>query len=525
MAYNRNSRRKNVAGDYPRANSASERRSFDRNSYADNSAVSYSFSGSHTKEKGRESADSASGAPTDTRYSSLRKSRKRRKVATIVAVTLLAVVLVGVGSAFAYIGYLNGQMNDGMTDELREALVPTDNSEPFYMLIMGVDKSADREESEEFAGSAFRCDTMILTRVDTKNKKVSMVSLPRDLQIQNMGATSDNPVGYGTNKLNAAYAYGGAALSVQTVAKIAGVNISHYVEADFDGFSAAVDAVGGVEIDVQIEIDDGHTGVYVPAGKQTLNGEQALSVCRSRHTYDYLGDGDALRTAYQRQVLSAVAAKVLASDVGTMLNTVNTLVQYVNTDFDVNSILSIAKGLQGMSSNDIYTASMPKTSKYVDGAWYDFVYADEWKEMMNRMNQGLPPADTEIDAATGIVISSGGDSSASGDATSATSPAHASASIAVRNGTETSGIASAAVEKLKSFGYTNVSAGNANATDFETTIVVYDEDTYAKDAQIIAAQLGCGEAKKNDGTYTSSANVMAVLGKDYANQQTTQSSQ
>ena len=515
MAYKRNSRRKNAAGEYPRANANSERRSFDRSEYADNSTVSYAY-----KPVGV-GGEVDSETPTDSRYSNLRKSRKRRKVATIVVVTLLAVVLVGVGSAFAYITYINSQLNDGMSDEMREALVPTDNSEPFYMLIMGVDKSADRDSSEEFAGSGYRCDTMILTRVDTKNKKVAMVSLPRDLQIQNMGATTSDPVGYGTNKLNAAYAYGGAALVVQTVSKIAGVNISHYVEADFDGFSAAVDAVGGVEIDVQIEIDDAHTGVYVPAGKQTLNGAQALSVCRSRHTYDYLGDGDALRTAYQRQVLSAVAAKVLASDVGTMFNTVNSLVQYVNTDFDVNSILSIAKGLQGMDSNSIYTASMPKTSKYVDGVWYDFVYADEWKEMMTRMDQGLPPAETEIDEATGIVISSGGDSGgASGpSSSSATSPAHATASIAVRNGTETAGIAAAAVEKLKSFGYTNVSAGNANTSDYDITLVIYDDDTYAKDAQIVATQLGCGQAVKNDGTYTSSANVMAVLGKDYANQQ------
>ena len=202
-----------------------------------------------------------------------------------------------------------------------------------------------------------------------------------------------------------------------------------------------------------------------------------------------------------------------------MFNTVNSLVKYVNTDFDVNSILSIAKGLQGMDSNSIYTASMPKTSKYVDGVWYDFVYADEWKTMMERMDQGLPPADTEIDEATGIVISSGGDNGGTSDASSATSPAHSTASVAVRNGTETSGIAAAAVEKLKAFGYTNVAAGNANTTDYDKTLVIYTDDTYAKDAQIIAAQLGCGEAVKNDGSYTSSGNIMAVLGKDYAEQQ------
>ena len=480
---------------------------FSRERYAQAPTVTYSLNPPKT------GASEGSTSSEALRYASLRKSRKRKKVAMIVAISLLSIVLIGVGAAFGYVAYLNSQMNDGMDDAMREALVPTDSSEPFYMLLMGVDKSADRDSSGEFG--SYRCDTMILTRVDTKSKKVSMVSLPRDLQIQNMGATTSNPVGYGTNKLNAAYAYGGAALVIQTVSKISGVDISHYVEVDFDGFTAAVDAVGGVEIDVQIEIDDSHTGVYVPAGHQTLNGAQALSVCRSRHTYDYIGDGDALRTAYQRQVLSAVAAKVLSSDIGTIFNTVNSVVPYVNTDFDVNSILSIAKGLQGMSSSDIYTASMPKTSKYVDGVWYDFVYTDEWETMMSRMKQGLAPADTEVDEATGIVLSSGGDT----DPSSATGPTHVAASIAVRNGTETQGIATAAVEKLKAFGYTNVSAGNANTSDYETTTIIYDDDTYAKDAQIIAVQLGCGNVIKNDGTYTSSGNVMAVLGKDYANLQ------
>ena len=491
-------------------------RRFNRDNYVKAPTVTYSKN-NPAKNMGHQSSRQTADA---SRYASLRKSRKRKALVRNIAIAILIVVLIGAGSAFAYIAYLNSQINDGMTDEMREALVPTDSSEPFYMLILGVDKSEARDESGEFDGS-YRCDTMILTRVDTKNKKVSMVSLPRDLQIQNMGATASDPIGYGTNKLNAAYTYGGAALTVQTVSKIAGVPISHYVEADFDGFSSAVDAVGGVEIDVQIEIDDGHTGVYVPAGKQTLNGAQALSICRSRHTYDYLGDGDALRTAYQRQVLSALASKVLASDIGTIFSTVNSIVQYVNTDFDVNSILSIAKALQGMCSNDIYTASMPKTSKYVDGVWYDFVYSDQWQTMMDRMDQGLPPAETEIDEATGIVISSGGSSTDSNDTSSATSPVHATASIAVRNGTETAGIASAAVEKLKSFGYSNVTAGNANSSDFATTVVIYDDDTYAADAKIIAAQLGCGTAMKNDGTYTSSGNIMVVLGTDYANNKIT----
>ena len=136
------------------------------------------------------------------------------------------------------------------------------------------------------------------------------------------------------------------------------------------------------------------------------------------------------------------------------------------------------------------------------------------------MNQGLPPAETEIDPATGIVISSGGDGGETDfSSTTASSPAHASASIAVRNGTETSGIAAAAVDKLKNFGYSNISAGNANSSDYDKSIVIYDDDTYKRDAEIIAAQLGFNQVVKNDGSYIVSSSVLVVLGDDYASQQ------
>ncbi len=74
------------------------------------------------------------------------------------------------------------------------------------------------------------------------SKKVTLVSLHRDTMVD-MGE-------YGVNKLNAAHVFGGPALSVQTVSKLAGVDISHYAEINFDGFRDIVDALGGIEVDV-----------------------------------------------------------------------------------------------------------------------------------------------------------------------------------------------------------------------------------------------------------------------------------
>ena len=139
------------------------------------------------------------------------------------------------------------------------------------------------------------------------DKKATLVSIHRDTLVD-MGE-------YGQNKLNAAHAIGGAALTVKTVSKLAGVPISHYAEINFDGFKDIVDALGGVEVDVPMEIDDEDAGGHLDAGLQTLSGDQALILCRSRHAYDEYGDGDSYRAANQRLVLSAIAKKILSADV------------------------------------------------------------------------------------------------------------------------------------------------------------------------------------------------------------------
>src|SRR5699024_9542927 len=122
----------------------------------------------------------------------------------------------GLGTAFAYYGILSGNLHAGVDADLRAALVETDlANEPFYLLLMGTDGSSDRESSEEFAGDQFRSDSIMLTRIDTVGKKVTLVSVHRDTLVD-MGE-------YGQNKLNAAHALGGAALAVQTVSDLAGV--------------------------------------------------------------------------------------------------------------------------------------------------------------------------------------------------------------------------------------------------------------------------------------------------------------
>ena len=327
-----------------------------------------------------------------------KKPKKGKKLLVACAVIMALLLIVG-GVAFGGIVYMNSisdKLHANVTEELTNALSAEETvpGEPFYMLILGVDRSEERVESGEY-GDTYRSDSMILTRVDPQQKTVTLVSIERDTYV--------DIEGYGPNKINASAALGGSPLVVDTISKFAGVPISHYVEIDFDGFKAAVDALGGIDVDVPVTIDDDDAGGYVEAGQQTLNGDQALILCRSRHTYDEYGSGDYYRMANQRMVMGAIAKKILASDVVTMANTINAMADYITTDMDVQSIVSIATEMHGMDvEEDMYSAMNPTTPAYVDDVWYEYCNLAAWREMMGRVDAGLPPyADEERNANTG----------------------------------------------------------------------------------------------------------------------------
>ena len=107
--------------------------------------------------------------------------------------------------------------------------------------------------------------------------------------------------------------------------------------------------------------------------------------------------------ANQRMVMGAIAEKILASDVVTMANTINAMADYITTDMDVQSIVSIATEMHGMDvEEDMYSAMNPTTPAYVDDVWYEYCNLAAWQEMMGRVDAGLPPyADEERNANTG----------------------------------------------------------------------------------------------------------------------------
>ena len=451
--------------------------------------------------------DAASRLSRDE-YAKTHKAKRHGK-AFYALIATLAVVLIGAGAAFAYVNVLSGNFRSGLGDTSKY-LVKTSLTQPFYMLLMGTDGSAERDESGDF-GDSYRTDSIMLARIDPVNKKVTLVSLHRDTMI-------DYGDEYGINKLNAAHVFGGPELSVKTVSKLAGVDISHYAEINFDGFREIVDALGGVEVDVPMTIDDEDAGGHLDAGLQTLNGDQALILCRARHAYDEIGPGDEYRAANQRLVMAAIAKKLLSADVATMASTVQTLSKYVTTDLGVTDIIGLAQNMQGLDpSTDIYSAMEPTTSKYIDGVWYEVNNTEEWKAMMKRVDAGLSPTEGNVvDQVSGTILATTGDGSASSAGEAGSGGAVKSGgTVAIRNGNGVSGAGLDAAERIQGLGY-SVNTSNADNFDYAKTIVVYKTAAEKEYAEAIVSKLGVGEAVQNDNTYLFEEDFLIVLGADWS---------
>jgi LCP family protein required for cell wall assembly len=247
----------------------------------------------------------------------------------IVAVSAAATssaVLLYINSIAAALGH-----NENVKNEVQEELLPEGaGGEPETILIMGSDKRP--EFGEEFG----RSDTTILLRLDPEKGIISVMSIPRDLETEIPG--------YGTEKFNAAYAYGGPKLTLKVVKELTGLKINHVVNIDFLGFVRAVDAIGCVYTDVDRRYYHSNVGappeeeyaeIDIKPGYQKLCGKKALQYVRYRHT-----DTDIVRSARQQNFLSQARHQISPTDLITdNHNLVDILTEYTTSDITKGTTL------------------------------------------------------------------------------------------------------------------------------------------------------------------------------------------
>ncbi|MET8875419.1 LCP family protein [Nocardia sp. NPDC004604] len=245
--------------------------------------------------------------PPSRREREPRPPRRRRKLHLFrwFLVLLVVLVLAVVGA----IVKLDGSLN--RIDALANYADRVGDTPGTNWLLVGSDGRAgltpEQEQALATGGEVGpeRTDTIMLVHIP-KSGATTLVSLPRDSYV--------SIPGHGKDKLNAAFAFGGAPLLVQTVETATGVHIDHYAQIGFGGFAGIVDTLGGIDICVPKPIDDPLAGVDLQAGCQTLDGPQALGFVRSRATA--LADID--RMNHQRLFMAALLKK--ATSAGTLAN-------------------------------------------------------------------------------------------------------------------------------------------------------------------------------------------------------------
>ncbi|MFZ4107391.1 MAG: LCP family protein [Candidatus Planktophila sp.] len=326
-------------------------------------------------------------------------------------ITSLSVAIVAISAiSWLGLGQVSGAINridvfgslskrpDKPNTALNYLLVGSDTrvgltKEQSKLLRVGTTKSA--------AGA--RSDTMLLVHINKARDKATIISIPRDslvtIPAHQSSLYKDRTVAAAKGKINAAYAWGGAPLLIQTIEQETGVRIDHYIEIGFAGFAGMVDALGGIQVCTKRDINDPNSHLVLSAGIHTLDGVEALKYVRTR---DFDGMGDIGRMQRQQQFMSAVLRKVTST--GVLLNPIklvnffNAAIATVQTDTQLNrsDLITLAKQLKNLSASKVRTLTIPlgNANARVPGlgsvVTWDKVLAPD---LFNRLREDLPLVD------------------------------------------------------------------------------------------------------------------------------------
>ncbi len=315
---------------------------------------------------------------------------KQKRTGRKVLLWILALAVLGVFGAIGFLVWTDSKIDKIPESEL-QSLQATDDAR--NILIVGTDSRENLPDDFEgnfgdFTGA--RTDVIMLAHI--VDGRAQLLSLPRDLKVEIPGN--------GVNKINAAYVFGGPDLLVQTVQNNLGIPINNYVEIDFLGFANVVDALGGIEMTFEYAARDAKSGLSVEAGTQTLDGETALALARSR-SYQELRNGswvsveadDIGRTQRQQQLLLTMFDQ--ASSPGKAFNLpgfASTFAEQIRADagMSVGVMVDLGRSVLGISGDDIEAMTLPVAVSNEGGVSYVVRVDPSAANVITAFNAGDP---------------------------------------------------------------------------------------------------------------------------------------
>lgn len=385
------------------------------------------------------------------------------------------------------IGDLQGDFADGAMD----------------ILVIGSDTRQGNNSSYGDAAdqaSGARSDVMMLVQVSQDQKNVSVISFPRDLMVTIPKCTDpDSGVVYPETtdtQINESLGRGGPGCTVATISSLTGVKIDHFMLVDFNAVKELSNVVGGVQVCVTSEIDDSYSGLKLPAGTSTVQGEQALAFLRSRHGF---GDGsDTGRIKAQQGFLSALLRKVQSegslSNPAKLMDMAEAITQNVTVDSGLTNLATLAQmgSIFGKVdlSNVVFATVPNEPYAYNENK---LQLADSSKDLFKKLQQDeslkepAPAATSEAPAPAA-------------ETTTAEAIDH-SVTVDLYNAASDSSTVDSAESKIKELGYTDVQKSDNDAKYTES--FVYYPYGYEAQAQEIADKLGISSIQP-------SANILGI---------------
>ena len=299
-------------------------------------------------------------------------------LAGVISGAVLVVTVIGAGVT-SVMGQLEGNITaldvsdqTGVFRPSSDSIVvdsETGNLAPFTMVVIGSDSRVGKRNrgygSVAKFGDVARNDTTMIFHVNADRSQAIGVSIPRDTMMMLPECTKDGKtVGGKRGRFNEAMFLGGPGCVLKAVEELTGLKIDNFMVVDFGGFKSITDAVGGVEICLDEDVNDRLSGLKLPKGLHTVDGEQALAFVRARKT---LGDGsDTSRLRRQQAFVSSLARRVMSSDIllnpVTLLNVLNAGTKSLTANpqlANIENLRDLALSLRGLDARNITLTTMP----------------------------------------------------------------------------------------------------------------------------------------------------------------------
>ncbi len=438
---------------------------------------------------------------------------QRVKWIALSCVALLAMVIAFSGFALVRLrsNVQTAEMNIG---ELSSNLA----SGPLDILVIGSDTRAGNNGAygtAEDAASGARSDVMMLVQVSEDRSNVNVISFPRDLMVDIPKCTdADTGEVYPASEetqINESLERGGPGCTVATISNLTGIAIDHFMLVDFNAVKALSSVVGGVEVCVTEPIDDTYSGLKLPAGTSSVEGEQALAFLRSRHGF---GDGsDTARIQAQQSFLASLLRKVQAEGTLTnpamLLNIAEAITQNVTVDKELTNLgnlVSIGTIFAKVDLSKVVFATVPNEPYIYDANKLQLsADAEAFFTKLQNDESLVEPAPA-----------------ATADESESSAPAAEltySLGVSVTDATGVVNRAEELAPKIEETGFTSVTVDTTDAVYTESAI--YYPYGYEAEAQAIADLFGITSLTPSD----QYVGIAVVLGSDLAESDTIEAPQ